>query len=68
MPDDRGLDFDPGPVAASYSRIGPLPAAGPAPGEQDLDPLQFEMATELDARQHRRGPGRRPSRRIYKYG
>ncbi|HLN64005.1 MAG TPA: hypothetical protein VK464_21010 [Symbiobacteriaceae bacterium] len=82
MPDNPNLDYEPGPNAASFSRLGPLPlpgAMGPVPAAPLLANTNFELAEEVGVpgavaavaagRQGfagRQGAPRR-SRRRYKY-
>lgn len=50
MPDQPNLDYEPGPNAASFSRLGPLPlpaAAGPVPAAPLLGNTNFELAEEV---------------------
>lgn len=76
MPDSPNLDYEPGPNAASFSRLGPLPAPG-AMGPVSAAPLlgtpNFELAEEVGipggmaAGANRRRAAVRRSRRRHKY-
>lgn len=55
MDDRPNLDYEPGPVGASYSRVGPPPAPAPAsPGQKSLSRLQHELSAELGTVGYRR--------------
>jgi hypothetical protein len=65
MPDRPNLDYEPGPVGASYSRVGPPPVK-PLPAQPKLLPEQqssfrHEAAEEFVLRLRRNRRRRRPS-------
>jgi hypothetical protein len=73
MPQLPNLDYEPGPQAASYSRVGPPPPAGsppaPPPGVSTLEEFAEEIGVPggAQAGARRRQAAIRRSRRRYKY-
>lgn len=58
MNDRPKMDYDPGPVRASYSRVGP-----PTPR---LEPFHYEVAEEIEPVPERtKGPGKTSGRQRY---
>lgn len=61
MGDRPNLDYEPGPVGASYSRVGPPPApVAVSPNRKSVGRFQHEVSAELGtAASHRRPESKR---------